>query len=75
MGVTVLKAKGNLSSLLHRAETGEAVYIRRRRNEPRFCMVPEQDAPGRTLMADPLWKGKVAYDDASIWESEFHEEP
>jgi antitoxin (DNA-binding transcriptional repressor) of toxin-antitoxin stability system len=75
MDVTVLKAKSNLSALLHRAEAGEAIYIRRGRNGPRFRIVPEEGAPKRTLGADPLWKGKVAYDDASIWESEWQEEP
>lgn len=74
MDFTVFKAKSNLSSLLRRAERGEAVYIRRGRNGPRFRILPESDRPRRTLEADPSWKGKVEYKDEAIWESEWREE-
>lgn len=74
MEMTVHKAKSNLSSLLRRAEAGEFVYIQRGREGTRFRIVPERNQPKRPLEADPLWKGKVAYQDEAIWESEWQEE-
>jgi len=74
MDLTILKAKNNLSSLLRRAEAGEAVYIRRGRKGTRFRIVPEGEAVKRTFEADPVWKGKVTYGDEAIWESEWEEE-
>lgn len=74
METTVLKAKSNLSALLRRAEAGEDVYIRRGRNGRRFRIVPERDTAKRNLEASPEWKGKVAYEDEAIWESEWSEE-
>jgi len=71
---TVLKAKSNLSSLLRRAEAGEAVFIRRGRKGPRFQIILKGEVPKRNLEADPQWKGKVAYQDEAIWESEWREE-
>lgn len=71
---TVLEAKNNLSSLLRRAETGEAVFIQRGRKGTRFRIVPEGEAVERTLEAHPGWKGKVTYEDEAIWESEWEEE-
>lgn len=72
--VTVLKAKNNLSLLLRRAEAGELVYIQRGRKGTRFRIVPEREPSKRSLEADPLWKGKIAYQDEAIWESEWQEE-
>ncbi len=74
METTVLKAKNNLSSLLRRAEAGEPVYIKRGHKGMRFQIVPERDQLKRSLEADPLWKGKIAYQDEAIWESEWREE-
>ncbi len=74
MEVTVLKAKNNLSLLLRRAEAGEPVYIQRGRKGMRFRIVPERSQPKRSLEADPLWKGKIAYEDEAIWESEWRDE-
>jgi len=74
MDLTILKAKNSLSSLLRRAEAGEAVYIRRGRKGTRFRIVPESYPVKRTFEADPRWKGKVAYEDEAIWESEWKEE-
>jgi len=71
MDTTVLKAKSNLSSLLRRAEAGEAVFIRRGRKGPRFRILLEGEVPKRNLEADPQWKGKIAYEDEAIWESEW----
>lgn len=74
MDTTVHKAKSDLSALLRRAEAGETVYIRRGRNGPRFRITLESPPPKRNLTADPQWKGKVAYEDEAIWESEWQED-
>lgn len=74
MDVTVLEAKNNLSALLHRAEAGEAVFIRRGRKGQRFRIVPEEATAKRHLDPSPVWKGRVAYEDEGIWESEWREE-
>ena len=74
MEMTVFKAKSNLSSLLRRAEAGEPVYIRRGLEGTRFRIIPDRELPKRSLEADPQWKGKVAYEDEAIWESEWRDE-
>jgi antitoxin (DNA-binding transcriptional repressor) of toxin-antitoxin stability system len=71
MEATVLKAKNTLSLLLHKAEQGEEVVIRRGRNGARFRIVPVKPGTRRTLAPAPQWKGRVAYTDEAVWESEW----
>ena len=71
MEATILKAKNNLSLLLHKAEQGEEVVIRRGRHGARFRIVPVKPAARRTLHPAPQWKGRIAYTDEAIWESEW----
>jgi antitoxin (DNA-binding transcriptional repressor) of toxin-antitoxin stability system len=71
MEATVLKAKNNLSQLLHKAEQGETVIIRRGRNGERFQIVPLKKNKRRTLTPAPQWKGRLTYTDEAVWESEW----
>jgi antitoxin (DNA-binding transcriptional repressor) of toxin-antitoxin stability system len=71
MEATVLKAKNTLSLLLHKAEQGEEVVIRRGRNGARFRIVPVKASAHRTLTPAPRWKGRIAYTDEAVWESEW----
>lgn len=71
MEATVLKAKNTLSLLLHKAEQGEEVVIRRGRNGARFRIVPVRQGARRTLTPAPQWKGHIAYTDEAVWESEW----
>ena len=71
MEATVLKAKNNLSQLLQKAEQGEEVVIRRGRKGTRFRIVPVKSVARRTLTPAPQWKGRIAYTDKAIWESEW----
>jgi antitoxin (DNA-binding transcriptional repressor) of toxin-antitoxin stability system len=71
MEATVLKAKNTLSLLLHKAEHGEEVVIRRGRNGARFRIVPVKASARRTLTPAPRWKGRIAYTDEAVWESEW----
>jgi len=71
MEATVLKAKNTLSQLLHKAEQGEEVVIRRGRNGARFRIVPVKQGARRTLSPAPQWKGRIAYSDEAVWESEW----
>ncbi len=73
METTVFEAKNQLSKLLRRAEAGGAVYIRRGRNGPLFRIVPVSAEKERTLVPDPRWKGRIAYTDEAIWESEWED--
>lgn len=68
------EAKSNLSSLLRRAKTGESVDLAHGHNGPRFRIDTGLDQLKRSLEADPCWKGKVAYRNEAIWESEWREE-
>jgi antitoxin (DNA-binding transcriptional repressor) of toxin-antitoxin stability system len=74
MEMTVLKAKSNLSELLRRAESGEEVLIRRGRNGRMFRIVALKRDRQRTLTPDPRWKGRIGYEDADIWASEWKAE-
>lgn len=71
MEATVLKAKNSLSLLLQKAEEGEEVIIRRGRNGARFRIVPVKPGARRTLTPAPQWKGRIAYTDETVWESEW----
>jgi prevent-host-death family protein len=71
MEATVLKAKNNLSLLLHKAEQGEEVVICRGKNGPRFRIVPIKKPARRTLTPSPKWKGRLSYTDEAVWESEW----
>lgn len=71
METTVLKAKNNLSLLLNKAEQGEEVVICRGKNGPRFRIVPLKNSARRTLTPSPRWKGRIAYTDEAVWESEW----
>jgi antitoxin (DNA-binding transcriptional repressor) of toxin-antitoxin stability system len=71
MEATVLKAKNNLSLLLHKAEQGEEVVIRRGRHGARFRIVPIKPRARRTLAPASQWKGRIAYTDEAVWESEW----
>lgn len=71
MEATVLKAKNNLSLLLHKAEQGETVIIRRGRHGERFQIVPLKKNKRRTLAPNPHWKGRLTYTDEAVWESEW----
>ena len=71
MEATVLKAKNNLSLLLHKAERGEDVFIRRGHHVARFRIVPVKQAIRRTLSPAPQWKGRLSYTDEAVWESEW----
>lgn len=74
MEATVLKAKNNLSLLLHKAEQGEEVVIRRGRHGARFRIVPVKPGARRTLSPAPQWKGRIAYTDEAVWESEWKDD-
>jgi prevent-host-death family protein len=74
METTVLQAKNHLSELLRKAEAGEEVLIRRGRRGRLFRIVPVADAPARTLVPNPKWKGAIAYRDEDIWASEWKED-
>jgi antitoxin (DNA-binding transcriptional repressor) of toxin-antitoxin stability system len=71
MEATVLKAKNNLSLLLHKAEQGEEVVIRRGRSGARFRIVPVKKTTRRTLVPASGWKGRITYTDEAVWESEW----
>jgi antitoxin (DNA-binding transcriptional repressor) of toxin-antitoxin stability system len=71
MEATVLKAKNNLSLLLHKAEQGEEVFIRRGRHGTRFRILPVKKATRRTLAPSSQWKGRITYTDEAVWESEW----
>jgi len=74
MEVNVFKAKSTLSALLRKVEAGETVFIRRGRKGPRFRLMADPDGSERTLEPDPSWAKKIAYEDESIWESEWRDE-
>lgn len=74
MEYNVLQAKTALSDLLRRVEAGESVVIRRGKKGPRFRIVADVRPLRRSLDPEPRWKGKIAYDDAAIWESEWRDD-
>ena len=66
-----MKAKNHLSELLRRAEEGEDILIRRGRKGRLFRIVPVRESGRRDLTPNPLWKGKIAYEEEGIWASEW----
>jgi len=64
-------AKGTLSSHMRRAVASSSDDLQCGDNGTRLRITPEARQPKRTLEAHPIWKGKVAYEDEVIWESEW----
>jgi antitoxin (DNA-binding transcriptional repressor) of toxin-antitoxin stability system len=74
METTILKAKNNLSQLLHKVESGEEVIIRRGVKGPMFRIIAHKEPMQRTLDPDPGWKKEIAYKEEDIWASEWNNE-
>jgi len=71
MELTVHKAKTQLSALLKKAEEGEEVVIRRGVYGKAFKITPIEEKPSRCMEPKPEWVSGTAYEEKSVWESEW----